>query len=88
MDEIIGGAAWLLLTQTGRLVLCVFSFGRWRGELLSGNEGRIFSAAGSLWFSRDGQVVLTHTGQMFLGLVDNLDAVVPNRFNDDPIAYI
>ena len=76
MDEIIGGAVWLLLTQTGRLVVCVLSFGRWRGEPLSGNEGRIFSAAGSLWFLRDGQVVLTHTGQMFLGLAFYVVAIL------------
>lgn len=68
MDEIIGGAVWLLVTQTGRLVIWVLSFGRWRGEPLFGDEGRIFSAAGSLWFSRNGQVVLTHTGLMFLGI--------------------
>lgn len=76
MDEIIGGAVWLLLTQTGRLVVCVLSFGRWRGEPLSRNEGRIFSAAGSLWFSRDGQVILTHTGQMFLGLAFYVVAIL------------
>jgi hypothetical protein len=31
-------------------------------------QGGIYSAAGALWFSRNGQIVLTHTGQMFLGL--------------------
>jgi hypothetical protein len=68
MDEIIGGAIGFLLTQTGRVVVYVCSFGRWRGEPILGDEGRIYSAAGSLWFTRDEQVVITHTGQTFIGL--------------------
>jgi len=76
MDEIIGAAVWLFLTQTGRLLVYVVSFGRWRGEPLSGGEGRTFSAAGSLWFARDGQIVLTYTGQMFLGLAFYVVAIL------------
>lgn len=68
MDDLVGTAIWMFLTLTGRLLIPVLSFGRWRGEPLTGDEGRVFSAAGSLWFRREGRVVLTHTGQLFVGL--------------------
>jgi hypothetical protein len=34
-----------------------------------GDEGRVHGGAGSLWFTRDGQVVFTVTGQLFFGVL-------------------
>jgi hypothetical protein len=73
MDELLAFAAWLVieifLIQTGRLVVWAGTFGRWRGEAMAQNEGRIFSAAGSLTFLRDGRRVVTRNGLMIAGLV-------------------
>ena len=56
------------MIQIGRLAVWLFSLGRWRGEPLFGDEGRIFGAAGALSFVRDGQRVITETGLLFAGI--------------------
>ena len=73
MEDLIAFALWLvvelLLVQTGRGVIWCVSFGRWRGEKLKAEEGRIYSAAGSLSFKRDGQRVVTANGMFLVGIV-------------------
>jgi hypothetical protein len=68
MEEIFGAAFGVLATQTGRLVIRLVTFGAWRSEDLFGEEGRIYGAAGALSFVRDGQRVITQTGQLFVGV--------------------
>lgn len=68
MDTAIGAALEVLLTVTGRFAVWLLSFGRWRGEPLGSEEGRIHGAAGGLSFVRDGRRVITHTGQLFAGI--------------------
>lgn len=72
MDELLSVLSWLivelLLIGTGRLVICIASLGKWRGEQFGGAEGHIHSAAGSLSFVLDGQRVVTRTGLLFLGI--------------------
>ena len=69
MDEIIGGVLGVIAIQTGRVVVRLVSFGKWRGESLFGDEGRIYGAAGALSFVRDGRRVITDTGLLFVGVV-------------------
>ncbi len=69
MDELIGSALGVITIQIGRLAVWIFSLGRWRGEPLFGDEGRIFGAAGALSFVRDGRRVITETGLLFAGIV-------------------
>jgi hypothetical protein len=76
MNELIGAFLWMATVSVGRAALWALSGGRWRGETLSGNEGRIHGAAGSLWFDRDGRTVFTRTGQFFAGVVVWVIAVV------------
>lgn len=59
----------LLVVGTGKVVVTVASFGRWRGEKISSNEGRIYSSAGSLWFRREGRVVVAFNGLLFVGII-------------------
>ncbi|AKJ27046.1 hypothetical protein [Caldimonas brevitalea] len=72
MDELIAALGWLivdvLLVGTGRLVVRLFSVGKWRGERLDEAEGRTHSAAGSLTFVLNGKRVVTHTGLLFVGV--------------------
>jgi hypothetical protein len=68
MDEIIGGVLGIIAIQTGRVLVWLVSFGKWRGEPLFGNEGRIYGAAGALSFVRDGRRVITDTGLLFVGV--------------------
>ena len=53
---------------TGRAVVWLISFGRWRGEEMTTNEALIYSAAGSLSLIRDGRRVITDTDLMFFGI--------------------
>ena len=69
MDELLSGFVGLLLVLTGKIVVIVGSFGQWRGESLRADEGRTYSAAGSLWFKRDGQRVVTVTGLLLFGVL-------------------
>ena len=68
MDEIIGAVLGVIAIQTGRVVVWLVSFGKWRGEPLFGDEGRIYGAAGALSFVRDGKRVITDTGLLFVGV--------------------
>ncbi len=68
MDEIIGGVLGVIAIQTGRAVVWFVSFGKWRGEPLLGDEGRIYGAAGALSFIKDGRRVITDTGLLFFGI--------------------
>ncbi|MGE4049445.1 MAG: hypothetical protein AB7F38_00135 [Piscinibacter sp.] len=80
MDHFLGFVGSLLvdylLIGTGRVVVYVLSFGRWRGEYSEEEEGRIFSSAGSLTFVRDGHRVITRTGLMLIGFAFFLVAIV------------
>lgn len=67
MDELLSGLFELVLIWTGKVVVSVGSLGQWRGESLCNDEGRTYSAAGSLWFRRDGQLVVTVTGLQLIG---------------------
>jgi len=69
MDEIIGGVLGVITIQTGRVVVWLVSFGKWRGEPLFGDEGRIYGSAGALSFVREGRRVITETGLLFVGVV-------------------
>jgi hypothetical protein len=66
--EIVGVALGYLTIQVGRLAIWMVSLGRWRGEQLLGDEGRIHGAAGALSFVRDGRRVITETGLLFAGI--------------------
>jgi hypothetical protein len=72
MEEFVAFVAWLvievILIQTGRAVIAIATFGRWRGEAISGNEGGIHAPAGALSFVRDGRRVVTANGMLFVGV--------------------
>ena len=68
MDYLLFSAFDVLLTVTGKLLVSVLSLGRWRADPLMKEEGRIYGAAGGFSFVRDGRRVITHTGQLFIGL--------------------
>lgn len=72
MDEGLAVILWLsvelILIYTGRGLIAAVSLGRWRSEQLHRKEGKIYSAAGSLSFVRDGQRVITANGLFFAGL--------------------
>jgi hypothetical protein len=76
MDQVVAAVLGILVTQTGRAVVYLLSFGRWRGEALTGDEGRVHGAAGALWFRREGRAVFTHTGQFFVGVAFYVALVV------------
>lgn len=72
MEELLTFAAWLvvelLLIGTGRVLVSLASFGRWRGEELGSREGRVHGKAGALSFKRDGRRVITRVGLLLTGL--------------------
>jgi len=68
MDTFLLTALDVFLTLTGKLLVPLISLGRWRASPLGTDEERIHAAAGSLWLVRDGRRVITHTGQLFLGV--------------------
>lgn len=72
MDDLLIFVAWLvvelLLIGTGRAVVSVGTFGRWRSEQLGAREGRIYGMAGALSFKRDGRRVITRVGLLLTGL--------------------
>jgi hypothetical protein len=63
------GAMELVLVLAGKLFVQMISLGRWRGESLSGVEGRMYGPAGALSFKRDGQRVFTWSGMQLAGVV-------------------
>jgi len=68
MDEIVSGVLGFITMQVGRVAVWLVSLGRWRGEQLRGNEGRIYGQAGALSFVRDDRRVITDTGLLFFGI--------------------
>ena len=72
MEELLSFAVWvvveLLLIGTGRAVVSLATFGRWRGEQLGSGEGRVYGMAGALSFKRDGRRVITRVGLLLAGL--------------------
>lgn len=58
----------LLFALTGKGLVSLLSFGKWRGEALNGNEARLHAAAGSLSFVLDGQRVVTAAGLTLVGM--------------------
>jgi hypothetical protein len=68
MDSLLSGLFEEVTRFLGRVVLWAVSFGRWRGESFRGSEAATHSAAGSIWFKREGQVVFTDSGLLFIGL--------------------
>ena len=69
MDELLSIFFTFFLVLTGKAIVIVASCGQWRSEPLCANEVRAYSAAGSLWFKRDGQIVVTVGGLEFIGFV-------------------
>lgn len=69
MEELVTAVFSVVVTQTGRIVFWVVSFGRWHGEQLLKEEGRTYGSAGALSFVCDGQRVLADTGLLFVGIV-------------------
>ena len=73
MEEVVAFIGWLLveivLLKTGRAVVFLGTFGRWRGEKTEEKEGRIHGLAGALSFKREGQRVVTVNGLFLVGLV-------------------
>jgi hypothetical protein len=73
VEEGLALVAWLsiefILVYTGKGLITAISLGRWRGERISKNEGRIYSAAGALSFIREGRRVITTNGLLFAGLI-------------------
>ncbi|MDM0012093.1 hypothetical protein QTH87_06520 [Variovorax sp. J22P168] len=58
----------ILLVLTGKVLVHLLSFGRWRGEALANTEARIYSAAGGLSFVREGRRVVTVAGLTLIGM--------------------
>lgn len=73
VEDFLAFAAWIVfevvLIQTGRAAVWSASFGRWRGENLAENEGRIYGPAGALSFFREGRRVVTANGMLFAGVL-------------------
>jgi hypothetical protein len=73
MEDVLVFLAWVcvdvLLASLGRVAVFAVSLGRWRGERVRENEGRIYGAAGALSFVHEGQRVVTRMGLAFAGLV-------------------
>ena len=59
MDQLLTTFLWFLLVLTGKAIVTVGSFGICRGESIFTNEDRGHSAPRSLWFKRDGQLVVS-----------------------------
>lgn len=69
MDSLLAGLLCELTKLLGRGVACIVSLGKWRGERFKGQKADIYAAAGSIWFRREGQVVFTDTGLLFIGIM-------------------
>ena len=71
MDTAVLAGLWIaldtLLMLSGKVVVCLATFGQWRGERLMQGEARIYGPAGALSFLRDGQRVVTGLGLSIAG---------------------
>jgi hypothetical protein len=80
VEEMVAFIGWLfvelILLKTGRAVVFLGTFGRWRGEKTEEKEGRIHGLAGALSFKREGQRVVTVNGLFVIGLVFYVGLVV------------
>jgi hypothetical protein len=59
----------VVIVGTGRLLVTVLSFGRWRSASFFTDEEKTHGGAGVLSFVQDGQRVATTTSLVILGLV-------------------
>ena len=57
----------VVVVGTGRVLVTVLTMGRWRVASMFSTEEQVHGPAGALSFVRDGQRVVTTTGQGFLG---------------------
>jgi hypothetical protein len=73
MDHLLGALFEFLIhaffVGTGRVIIAVFTLGRWRGASMIDAEEMTYGAAGALSFVRDGQRVITTTGNGLLGFL-------------------
>ncbi|MGJ7542057.1 hypothetical protein [Variovorax sp. LT1R16] len=58
----------IVLVLTGSGLVRMLSFGRWRGESLTGNEGQVHAAAGALSFVLGERRVVTTAGLTLIGM--------------------
>lgn len=66
-EDTVEAVLELVLIFTGKGVVWLLSFGRWRGESMMTNEASIHSAAGSLSFVLDGRRIITVAGLTLIG---------------------
>ncbi|MGC1172993.1 hypothetical protein [Polaromonas sp.] len=59
----------IVLAQTGRFVVWVATFGRWRAERFEEGEAEAYAPEAGLYFKRGGQYVLTAIACVFAGFV-------------------
>ena len=73
MDHLLGALLEVVFgtvfVGTGRVIVVVFSLGRWRGASPFDSEESIYGGAGALSFVRDEQRVVTTTGTGLLGFL-------------------
>jgi hypothetical protein len=73
MDHLLGALFEVvfgsIFVGTGRVIVAVFSLGRWRGASPFDSEEKTYGGAGALSFVRDGQRVVTTTGTCLLGFL-------------------
>ena len=68
MDAAVAFVIEFVFMLTGRFVVWLMSLSRWRGKEPTTDEARIYSAASSLLFVREGKRVVTETGLIFFGI--------------------
>ena len=73
MEELLAAAFYalvdLLFVKTGAVLIRLVTLKRWEVERVTSAEYRFKAAAGALWFRREGQTVVTVTGQGLAGLL-------------------
>ena len=73
MDHLLGALLEVVFGTvfigTGRVIVAVFSLGRWRGASPFDSEESIYGGAGALSFVRNGQRIVTTTGTGLLGFL-------------------
>ncbi|OOG35866.1 hypothetical protein [Polaromonas sp. A23] len=57
----------IVLAQTGRFVVWIATFGRWRAERFEEGEAQAYAPEAGLYFKRRGQCVITATGCVLAG---------------------
>ena len=73
MDEVLIFVAYvlieILLLKTGAVLVRLLSLGRWQTEAIWSTDHRVFGAAGSLSFVKDGTRFVSNTGLIVLAIV-------------------